>query len=194
MQTLSKAALAARGGLVPDYVIDQGLEAMGARATDSLERESRESRALLVSQFVRRLRGASVQRINDLERLLLVELRAAPEGVQDMLLKDAISVIRARNHIGQIGKSLGLQWAECMRIESALSDLLLQAAGSGRGLLQTTVHAPSAIIVIKLPSESCDGKMLTSLPSTYEVHERLESDRVHVFEVSISAMPRAGAA
>jgi hypothetical protein len=150
MLTLARAARASGGMLVGSDIIEQGLRLLGERANMPLQDESRETRALIVSQFVKRLRGVSMQKIHDFERMLLVELHAAPDGIQDVIIRDAISVIKARNHIGQVAKALGLGWGDSMRLESAMSDLVRYAAANGGGLLQTTVNGANALIALRL--------------------------------------------
>jgi hypothetical protein len=196
MLTLAKAARASGGMLVGREVVEQGLSLLGERAEMPLDDQSRETRALMVNQFVRRLRGVSLDKLHDFERMLLVALHAAPAGVQDVLIVDAISVIKARNHLGQVAKSLGLGWSDGMRLESAVSDLVRYALSHGGGLLQTTVQDKRARIDVKLhlnesPPELTMLRSLDSLGGTVRTHR----NGTHLdIELTLDASARAGAA
>jgi hypothetical protein len=196
MLTLARAARTSGGMLVGTEIVEQALRLLGARADMPLEDESRETRALIASQFVRRLKGVSVEKLHDFERMLLVELRAAPAGVQDVLIRDAISVIKARNHLGQIAKALGLGWADGMRLESAVSDLVRYAAGNGGGLMQTTVDGKCARIELKLRLHDSppDLTLLGALdPLSATVRSKRHGSQL-VIELTLGAVAGAGAA
>ncbi len=199
MLTLARAARASRGVLVAAEVIEAGLALMGDRANAPLDAEPREARAVLVSQFVRRLRGIRVEVAHDLERVLLAELHAAPDGTQDVLIKDAISVIRARNHLGQLAKSLGMSWAETMKLEAALGDVLRWTAGGGGGVLQTTTARDHARITLKiaLDGREPDLALLAGFEGVPGVATEVQPRRVghHLtVEMTVERRPQVGAA
>ena len=182
--------------MVPRQLIEQALEAFGERANASLAEQSRESRALLVSQFVRQLHGVGVDRLHDFERFLLVELNAAPDGMQDVLITDAISVIRARNHIGHVAKSLGMSWSDGMRLQSALCELVRHAGSNTGGLLQTTVKERRATVVLKIPlgASPPDLALLAAIEPVVTSVRTRKSAKELLIELSVDCTDQQGAA
>ena len=186
MLTLARAARASRGVLVAAEVIEAGLALMGDRANAPLDAEPREARAVLV--------GA-----HDLEGGRRAERHAAPDGTQDVLIKDAISVIRARNHLGQLAKSLGMSWAETMKLEAALGDVLRWTAGGGGGVLQTTTARDHARITLKiaLDGREPDLALLAGFEGVPGVATEVQPRRVghHLtVEMTVERRPQVGAA
>lgn len=194
MLTLARAARAVGGTLVAYDILEHALELYGPRAQVPLDGQTREARALMVSQFVRCLR-LSVPRTHDLERALLAELHAAPDGFQVVAIRDAISVIKARNHIGQIAKTLGLGWADGMRLESVISEFVRYAAANGGGLLSTRVHSDRAELELKLHLRDSppDLTVLRSLGPEAPVDVRHDGADL-VIELMLRARAQSGAA
>jgi hypothetical protein len=148
--TLARIARTAGAKLVSSKAIEEGLLRLGGRATQSLDDAARGVRADLIGEFVRGLYDISVEAAHDLERVLLVEANAAPDGIHDVAVSDAISLVRARNHVGQITKLLGLSWSDAMRVQSAIAELVRFAAAHGGGLLQSSFMGECADFNLKM--------------------------------------------
>ncbi len=123
---------------VPTEAAEEALRAIGDRADLSLDAMSSEKKAFLISHFVRNLHAISVERATMYERLLLQELDAGPSATKLVVLKDAISVITARNHVHHVSTHLGMSWADSMKLQSAISEVVRYAVAHHGGVLQTT--------------------------------------------------------
>ncbi|MDH5492555.1 MAG: hypothetical protein OEY14_11445 [Myxococcales bacterium] len=148
--TLAQVARTSGRSLAPISAIEEALGSLGRRAEDALEGLDREARSHLVGLFIRRLRGVGVQASHDLERVLLAALGASPQGEHTVAITDAIAIIRARNHVAQVCKTLEMSWAESMKVQSAVSETLRYVSSHGGGLLETHVLEGQAVFEIKI--------------------------------------------
>ena len=146
--TLAQAARRVGPAIAPREAIEAGIARIGPEADESLDGRDRSDRAQRVRGFVHGLRGVGVQASHDLERMLLTALEAAPVGEHAVPLSDSISVIRARNHLGQLCQAAGMDWAEAMKVQSAVSEAMRYVCAHGGGLLEThSMHGQASVLL-----------------------------------------------
>jgi hypothetical protein len=125
--------------------IKAALDHVGARAEQPIAEMDVERKLMLVGHFVRALRSVSVVDASHLERDLFHALDAAPTARRAVEVKDAISLITVRNHVGQVASALGMPWAEGMQVQSALSDVARFLAQHGGGRIETVARPDGGI-------------------------------------------------
>ncbi len=130
--------------LVKPETIEAALRALGDDAELSVEELPLERRAVLSARFARNLRGIGVARAKEVERVVLRAVGATPGGVEVVPIRDALSLIRARNHVDRIATAFGWPWAAGMKLQAAVCEIVRLIADGGGGILETVVAPAQA--------------------------------------------------
>ena len=138
--TLSQTARKIAAGFVGPENLEDALRAVGTRADRPVETQDLETKAGLVSYFVRNLRDLTVEASTELERQLLQAIGATPKGEKALPIKDNISVITLRNHVRYLCVVLGAEWSLGMLVQSAISDLARFVLARGGGSFVISVQ------------------------------------------------------
>jgi hypothetical protein len=138
--TLSQTARKIAAGFVGPENLEEALRAVGTRAERPIDSQDVETKAGLVSYFVRNLRDLTVEASTELERQMLQAVGATPKGEKSVPVKDNISVITLRNHVRYLCVVLGAEWSLGMLVQSAISDLARFVLARGGGFFVISVQ------------------------------------------------------
>lgn len=138
--TLSQTARKIAAGFVGPENLEDALRAVGTRAEKPIDAHDLETKAGLVSYFVRNLRDLTVEASTELERQMLQAVGAVPKGEKVVPIKDNISIITLRNHVRYLCVVLGAEWSLGMLVQSAISDLARFVLARGGGSFTITVQ------------------------------------------------------
>lgn len=138
--TLSQTARQIAGGFVGPENLEDALRAVGNRADRPIDSQDPDTKAGLVSYFVRNLRDLTVEASTELERQLLQAVGAMPKGEKQIAVKDNISVITLRNYVRYLCVVLGAEWSLGMLVQSAISDLARFVLSRGGGTFTISVQ------------------------------------------------------
>lgn len=135
--TFAQVAREVAGRHAPTSPIDSALEALGAKADHLVDELDVERKLQLATQFVRGLRTVGVADAQRIEHELFAALGATPTARRSVVIKDAISLITVRNHVGQLATALGMAWSAGMQVQSAVSDVARFVSTTGGGKIET---------------------------------------------------------
>lgn len=96
--------------------IDEGLDAVRARAHEDVLRLDPERRLALIGAFVRGMRRLDVNASLDAERRLLVAAKLSPPASISFSLDTAIGLLSVRGHLRWILLNGGLSWHEMQSV------------------------------------------------------------------------------
>jgi hypothetical protein len=123
--------------------VEPALRALGPRAALPVEELSSVERGRMADDFVRNLGSLSVYQATDLDRLLLMQLDAAPSGRFTAKLDGASALTELRNHLKHALTALGLDWEKLTRAQSLVAGVArwLQAIGGATMEVNSTTHS-----------------------------------------------------
>jgi len=135
--TFAHVAREIAGATVPAPIIKSALDALGMKADYLVAELDAERKLQLATQFVRGLHGVGVADAHRIAHDLFAALGARPTSRRPVVIKDAISLITVRNHVGQLVTALGMSWSAGMQVQSAVSDVARFVSGNGGGRIET---------------------------------------------------------
>ena len=147
IRTFAQLARSVADKYVSVETIDASLQALGGKAEFPLSSLDVDRKSALISHFVRGLRNIGVHTASRIEHALLAAGGCGSAGRRTIVLKDAISLIAARNQVHQILTSLGMEWQGSMRFQSAISDVARFVIERGGGRIELE-EVPGAIVCI----------------------------------------------
>ncbi|MBI2394424.1 MAG: hypothetical protein HYV09_32940 [Deltaproteobacteria bacterium] len=164
--------------------MEEALAALGSRATEPLASVDATRRALIINQFMRRVRNLTVRESDAVERDMLTRADAFPQGERPWQVKDALSLVALRNGVRLFCVCMGVDWAESMRMQSAVAELgrALLELGGGTVRLELLDRGEELAITIDHPDHTSPvalgtalrplvEQMHASFERTYEVHQ-----------------------
>jgi hypothetical protein len=138
--TLSQTARRIAAGFVKPETLEDALKTVGSRAEKPMDAQDLETKAGLVSYFVRNLRDLTVDASTELERQMLKAVGAVPKGEKSIHIKDNISAIALRNYVRYLCVILGAEWSRGMLLQSAISDIARFVLARGGGTFNVSVE------------------------------------------------------
>jgi hypothetical protein len=110
---------------------DELMRGLGDRTQAPLDSMDADRRAALIAQLVRQLRGLSVQTANSVEQRLLAKLEAGPPVERELPLGDSLALISLRNSVRHLLVFRRVDFAESMRMQSAVANVARVVVGHG---------------------------------------------------------------
>lgn len=144
--TFAHAAREIASKHVTAATIKGALDTLGAKAEHGIDELDTERKLALANHFVRALRNVGVVDAHRIEHELLAALGAAPTSRRAVMIKDAISLITVRNHVGQLVTALGVPWSVGMQVQSAVSDIARYVSANGGGKIETEALGDGRIL------------------------------------------------
>ncbi len=136
MASLAEAARRVAARYLAGPPLQDALARLGAHGDEPLAHLDAGARLAAVNALVRGVRGwLSVAEAAALERELAAAFGAPSSDGEAVEIKDAISVITLRNHVGTAASASGLSWSAGMQVQSALSEVARFLAEHGGGAI-----------------------------------------------------------
>lgn len=154
IRTFAQLARSVADKHVPPESIEQSLQALGGKAEWSLQSLDADRKGALISHFVRGLRNIGVHAASKIEHALLSAAGCTSAGRRTVVLKDAISLIAARNQVHQILTSLGMEWQSSMRFQSAISDVARYVIERGGGRIELEEISGAILCIIYITQDT----------------------------------------
>lgn len=102
---------------------EEALRLLGERAQAPLDSMDADRRAALVGQLVRQMRDLPVETANSVEQRLLSKLDAGPPLERELPLGDSLTLISLRNSLRHLLVYRRVDFAESMRMQSAVANV-----------------------------------------------------------------------
>lgn len=154
IRTFAQLARSVADKHVPPETIEQSLQALGGKAEWSLQSLDADRKGALISHFVRGLRNIGVHAASKIEHALLSAAGCTSAGRRTVVLKDAISLIAARNQVHQILTSLGMEWQSSMRFQSAISDVARYVIERGGGRIELEEISGAILCIVYITQDT----------------------------------------
>jgi hypothetical protein len=148
--TLAQTARKIAAGFVKPESLEDALKTVGSRADRPMDAQDLETKAGLVSYFVRNLRDLNVETSTELERQMLKAVGAVPKGEKSIHIKDNISAIALRNYVRYLCVVVGAEWSRGMLLQSAVSDIARFVLARGGGTFHVSVEIRDVLFRVQM--------------------------------------------
>jgi hypothetical protein len=174
-------------------MLSAGIQAVAPKMGHSDNGLEPERKAVLVSLFVRNLRGLPVTDAAQLEHELLTAVGALPGARKTLEIRDALSLVGLRNYVRYLTVAINLNWANGMQTQSALSELarLIQEAGGGKFEIHTDLSVRAITVLATCKHAMQLAPALQTWANSLPGCVRARLDAHGLCELTISAAPQS---